>query len=31
MPLPVEDYLRGLINVLWTGVAAAPVKRGHRS
>jgi AcrR family transcriptional regulator len=31
MPLPVEDYLRGLINVLWTGVAAAPAKRGHRS
>ncbi len=31
MPLPVEEYLRGLINVLWTGVAAAPVKRGHRS
>jgi AcrR family transcriptional regulator len=30
MPLPVEDYLRGIINVLWTGVAAAPVKRGHR-
>jgi AcrR family transcriptional regulator len=31
MPLPVEEYLRGLINVLWTGVAAAPAKRGHRS
>ncbi len=28
MPLPVEDYLRGLINVLWTGVEPAP-KRGH--
>jgi AcrR family transcriptional regulator len=28
MPLPVEEYLRGLINVLWTGVEPAP-KRGH--
>jgi AcrR family transcriptional regulator len=28
MPLPVEDYLRGLINVLWTGVEPGP-KRGH--
>ncbi|MDB4966722.1 MAG: Transcriptional regulator, TetR family protein [Myxococcales bacterium] len=28
MPLPVEPYLRGLINVLWTGVEPAP-KRGH--
>jgi AcrR family transcriptional regulator len=32
MPLPVDEYLRGIINVLWTGVAtAAPAKRGHRS
>jgi AcrR family transcriptional regulator len=32
MPLPVEEYLREIINVLWTGVAAAPAaKRGHRS
>ena len=32
MPLPVEDYLRGLIDVLWHGVAATPKKRrGHRS
>jgi AcrR family transcriptional regulator len=32
MPLPVEDYLRGLIDVLWSGVAATPKKRkGHRS
>jgi AcrR family transcriptional regulator len=32
-PMSVEDYLRGLIDVLWTGVAAAPTKkrRGHRS
>ena len=28
MPLPVEKYLRGLINVLWTGVEPAP-RRGH--
>lgn len=28
MPLPVEEYLRGLINVLWTGVEPAP-RRGH--
>jgi AcrR family transcriptional regulator len=28
MPLPVEDYLRGLINVLWTGVEPAP-RKGH--
>jgi len=28
MPLPVEEYLRGLINVLWTGCEPAP-KRGH--
>jgi AcrR family transcriptional regulator len=28
MPLPLEGYLRGLINVLWTGVEPAP-KRGH--
>jgi AcrR family transcriptional regulator len=28
MPLPVEPYLRGLINVLWTGVEPGP-KRGH--
>jgi AcrR family transcriptional regulator len=28
MPLPVEGYLRGIINVLWTGVEPAP-KRGH--
>lgn len=27
MPLPVESYLRGLINVLWTGVG--PVKKGQ--
>ena len=26
MPLPVEAYLRGLLNVLWTGVG--PVKKG---
>ena len=26
MPLPVEDYLRGLIDVLWTGVEPAPRK-----
>lgn len=32
MPLPVEEYLRGLINVIWTGVEpSAPGKRGHRS
>jgi AcrR family transcriptional regulator len=32
-PMSVEDYLRGLIDVLWTGVAAAPTKKrkGHRS
>jgi AcrR family transcriptional regulator len=28
MPLPVEEYLRGLINVLWTGVEPAP-RKGH--
>jgi AcrR family transcriptional regulator len=28
MPLPVDEYLRGLINVLWTGCEPAP-KRGH--
>jgi AcrR family transcriptional regulator len=28
MPLPVEQYLRGIVNVLWTGVEPAP-KRGH--
>jgi AcrR family transcriptional regulator len=28
MPLPVEEYLRGLINVLWTGMEPAP-RRGH--
>lgn len=28
MPLPVEEYLRGLLNVLWTGMEPAP-KRGH--
>jgi AcrR family transcriptional regulator len=28
MPLPVEEYLRGLIDVLWTGVEPAP-RRGH--
>jgi hypothetical protein len=27
MPLPVEEYLRGFINVLWTGVEPGP-KRG---
>jgi AcrR family transcriptional regulator len=29
MPLPLEAYLRGLIDVLWTGVAPTPAKRGH--
>ncbi len=28
MPLPVEPYLRGLIDVLWTGVEPAP-RKGH--
>jgi AcrR family transcriptional regulator len=28
MPLPVATYLRGLIEVLWTGVEPAP-RRGH--
>lgn len=28
MPLPVEEYLRGLIDVLWTGLEPAP-RRGH--
>ncbi len=28
MPLPVEEYLRGLINVLWTGMEPAP-RKGH--
>ena len=28
MPLPVEEYLRGLINVLWSGVEPAP-RKGH--
>jgi AcrR family transcriptional regulator len=28
MPLPVDEYLRGLINVLWTGMEPAP-RRGH--
>lgn len=27
MPIPVEDYLRGVVNVLWTG--AGPAKRGQ--
>jgi AcrR family transcriptional regulator len=27
MPIPVEEFLRGFINVLWTGVEPAP-KRG---
>jgi AcrR family transcriptional regulator len=30
MTLPVEVYLRGLIDVLWSGVAP-PAKRGHRT
>ena len=29
MPLPLEPYLRGLINVLWTGVEPASPKKGH--
>ncbi len=30
MALPVEDYLRGLIDVVWTGVGPTPPpKRGH--
>ncbi|HXU68289.1 MAG TPA: TetR/AcrR family transcriptional regulator [Polyangia bacterium] len=28
MPLPVEEYLRGLIDVLWSGVEPAP-RKGH--
>jgi AcrR family transcriptional regulator len=28
MPIPVEEYLRALLNVLWTGVEPGP-KRGH--
>lgn len=31
MALPVEEYLRGLINVIWTGVGPAAPKRGHRT
>lgn len=30
MAMPVEEYLRGLIDVIWTGVAPAAPKRGHR-
>jgi AcrR family transcriptional regulator len=30
MPLPVDEYLRELINVLWTGVAAAPPAKRRR-
>ncbi len=29
MPIPVEHYLRGLIETLWTGVAPTPARRGH--
>ncbi len=30
MPLPVEEYLRGLIEVIWKGVEpSAPTRRGH--
>jgi AcrR family transcriptional regulator len=28
MPLPVEQYLRGIVNVLWTGMEPGP-KRSH--
>lgn len=30
MPLPVEDYLRNLVDVLWSGVCPPPPKRGSR-